>query len=314
VHYITVPVLDKCLLFIMVESLVHCCVQVRKSKLSSSVPSVEVSCDNANGYSSADAGNSGNDGSDVRMSPLFSSPSTVDEDDDIVERDNFIENIVSMLTPDVIGGQVQAVSTKTMADKATETNIAWNLDDIDAVLQETESYSLTEAVNTKTTADKATETNILWDLDDIDDLFQAMDSYSEPAAASSCEVSMSESSTLPVHNSTLDSTQLPAVPHNRQKNEVSMSESSTLPVHNSTLDSTLLPAVPHNRQKNMSFASGNCSLHAVCPLFLQMCHSQRIKSSCMIAWHIGYLRNLCRNLLSVHTDTVSTSFFRCDVL
>ena len=281
-HYITVPVLDKCLLFIMVESLVHCCVQVRKSKLSSSVPSVEVSCDNANGYSSADAGNSGNDGSDVRMSPLFSSPSTVDEDDDIVERDNFIENIVSMLTPDVIGGQVQAVSTKTMADKATETNIAWNLDDIDAVLQETESYSLTEAVNTKTTADKATETNILWDLDDIDDLFQAMDSYSDPAAASSCEVSMSESSTLPVHNS--------------------------------TLDSTLLPAVPHNRQKNMSFASGNCSLHAVCPLFLQMCHSQRIKSSCMIAWHIGYLRNLCRNLLSVHTDTVSTSFFRCDVL
>jgi len=258
---------------------------VRKSKLTSSVPSVEVSCDNVNGYSSlnqeldsslpnsADAGNIGTDDSDVQMSPLFSSPSAADDDDDdIVERDNFIQNIVSMLTPDVISGQVQAVSTKT-------------------------------------TADKATETNDLWDLDDIDDLFQVMDSSSEPAAASSCEVSVSESSTLPVHNSTLDSTQLPAVSHNghdlwnlddiddlfqvmdsssepaaASSCEVSISESSTLPVHNSTLDSTQLPAVSHNGQNNMSSASGNCSVHAVCPLLFLTCHSQRIKISSVIAW------------------------------
>ena len=225
---------------------------------------------------SADAGNSG---TDVQLSPLFSSPSTVDDDDDDNdERDNFIQNIVSMLTPDV-GSSVEAVSTKTTADKATESDVVWNLEDIDVVLQQTESYSPVHAVNTKTTADKATETNVLWDLDDLNDLFQAIDSYTKPAAASSCEVSVSQSSTLlPVYNTTLDGTELPAVSQSstllpaysttsKGAELPTVSQSSALlPAYSTTSKGAELPAVSHNHH-NMSFTSGchychsgNCSL------------------------------------------------------
>jgi len=189
-----------------VETVIHCCVQMKKCKIPSSVPNVDASyCNivkvdtsvmqelssfvpNERDYS-AHADGIGADCyipsvtniNEVQSPPpLFFSPSFELDDDDIDERNNKIHSIISMLTSDIGCSSVQAV-------------------------------------NHKPTADKATETDIILDLDDIDDLLlQELQLDTEPASACSVvpEALISQPSSVPVYNNNrIDVLLPPAVSH-----------------------------------------------------------------------------------------------------
>jgi len=181
-----------CMLFIVIDNLI-CFLQLRKSKLPSTMSRVDISCRNINGelqelnlfHSSADENNneadcyitsvtmsSENDrdcyitsvtmSSESQSSPMFSSPSVVCDDNDYEERNNIIQGIIGMLTSDIASNPEKAIT---------------------------------------------------WDLDDVDELLQELQSDTEPASSSSIlrEAAVSEPSMLPVDSSPIDSTQPPAV-------------------------------------------------------------------------------------------------------
>jgi len=89
---------------------------------------------------------------EMRSSPLFSSPLSVDDDVDVAETNNLVQNVIEMLSADALCDLGQAGNEETIVDRATGTGMTWDLNeavtwdldsiDVDSLLQDVPEFTI----------------------------------------------------------------------------------------------------------------------------------------------------------------------------